>query len=66
MIDSRKLKKIVQLSSHAQRLYLEQHFPFDQLAVENQVRIMRQKLDRGGREFGAGYVCYSESYTTDP
>ena len=63
MIDSRKLKKIVQLSGHEQRLYLEQHFPFDQLAVENQVRIMRQKLER---EFGAGYVCYSESYTTDP
>ena len=65
-LDDHKLERIIDLSGVMQKRYIELHFPFDQLSAEEQVRIMNQKLFGGSVPFGAGHLCYTEPWSTEP
>ena len=41
-MSDKKLEKVLSETGFRQKLFLDQHFPFDQMAVENQVRIIKR------------------------
>ena len=66
-ISAAKLKDILPLEYVEQSRYIESWYPFNELQVMHQLKLIKENLEgRDGVLIGAGVAAYTTEYSTEP